>query len=271
MISALMEPKPPMDVSKIMRRTTLVTITCYMLVSAGCVQDPCMRRESTLSITDIDKNAQHEQRLHIYSKDKTVGLFPTGIAVVRVRKQVNSEGSIPGGTLNIFELLNSEAAYWTELFDGTPEVLEVISLHQKSVRGLEVTSEELINAARIMNTNLLLVYGYDNVANPGACEVSGVLYDLATRKPLASIKHFAALKDAKTAAKLLPKHVTKPSTSKEWAFYTDFLAMRGFESQFKSCVWQLIDKDGESQTIQPNPFENPKPLYPNTWRIRKSN
>lgn len=253
----------------------ILLIIGWLTCLSGCLNHPDMRVESSVTLADLSGDVHGnadweriEDGVHaLEAAPTTTGRFPSGIAVVRVTKAPDRETG--QDKLSILPFRGFEEPYWLELFDGTPEVRSVFAIHKKSVRDETVTLPELWRAAEVANAGLLLVYGYDNTEPEEFCRVIGLLYEIPGGKPVAAIRNTAALADAGVAAEQLPDRA-KPATDGDWAFYLDHHAFRGFERHFKTCIWELIDKDQFREELKPNPFENPRPTYPRVGRRQDS-
>lgn len=234
--------------------------------ASGCVKTVEMRTSSALTLQNIESHVDPQsQGIAYYETMPSHGRFPAGIAVARVMQQ---EGEFKEDKyLRLSPLESYQATYWAELFDGTPEIREMVMVHSRSVRQELVSKEELLAAAKVLKTKLLLIYGYDNTSNYDQCTVSGVIYDVATGDVVASVTHTVTLDEATAQALTLPE-IKQPKNDTDNHFYMDFLAFRGFEEKVRNCSWHLIDADEASTELLPNPFENPKPAYPRAWRRR---
>lgn len=226
-----------------------------------------MRVPSCVTLQDLSAQAQpFGENVHIVDASPSKGRFPAGIAVARLtREEVETETG-QRWSLKLMPLKPYEATFWGELFDGTPEVREMIMIHENSVRAPYVGIDEVLDAAQVMNAQLLLIYGYDNTNVPDTCTVSGLLYELEPRRMLANIHEVVDRAEAESAVEELLER-ERPEEERDWKFYIDYLAFRRFETDFRSCVWHFIDNDEESRTLRPNPFKNPEPTYPRNWRF----
>ncbi len=276
-----------------MNKTTLrlsIAGVLVSLISTGCMRPyPDMRVTSGMNV-----NLVEEDGYQILNDKTTYGLFPSGIAVARVKNldagwpaepvpedtsemSQDPEGEtddesrtaddsgqsiplllatlVPGipTSFDFFPLESYQVAYWTSLFESTPEVREVVLLHEKSVRQDRTDMKDLLRAANIMNTSMLLVYGYDNTTNPTECVVTGLLYDVESGDLVASLRRTISLNELSAAAGKL-KPWDRPKKPDDWLFYLDQVAFRYFEKDFKECVWQLIDKDEAPKSVRHNPY-----------------
>lgn len=234
---------------------------------SGCtwaLKHPDQRVESALKFSDLTTEIPRVGAdIQHFEKAPTVGRFPSGIAVVRVAKTLDEESATE--RLRIHAFKGYEIPYWGQLFDGTPEVRSLYPIHEKSVRDVYVTMPELKNAAHVLNAGLLLAYGYDNTSANYACRVFGLVYEIPSGKLISAIHHNATFVEARAEAEKLPEK-SRPVTDKDWKFYVDHVAFRGFEKNFKKCVWDLIDIDRAPEDLKSNPFENAKPPFPTTWQ-----
>ncbi len=252
-----------------MNRTLLIVCSLLPLLS-GCtwgLKHPNMRIPSSLSLSDVTAEIEEiEGEFHRFEKTVSIGRFPAGIAIVRLTKLMDEDTASQRLTISPFR--GFEVPYWTGLFDGTPEVRSLFPIHEKSVRDKYVTLPELKEAAHVLNAGLMLVYGYDNTGTEDVCRVFGLLYEMPSGNLVAGITHSATIEDARAAMQDLPSR-EKPVTSKDWTFYVDHVAFRGFEKNFKKCIWDLIDRDKDTLELKPNPFENYTPLFPPFWPLNR--
>ncbi len=260
-----------------MMKHTRLLVVLGILGSLGCLRHPDMRVESQLTVAQLGGSVPVvSQDVQYFDTAESHGRFPASIAVARVTTRTGNSTE----SLKLFPLRAYESAYWVELFDGTPEVLEMIVIHERSVRQLQIQTAELFEAAAVMRAKLLLIYGYDNVGTPDTCRVSGWLYEIPSQKLLAGLNKTVTRSEAEQVALELPKD-QKPKTESDWAYYVDYLAFRGFEKSFRECTWSLIDRDLPSEGTLPSPFGKKEsnaasptgkeeasqtPAYPKNWR-----
>ncbi len=242
-------------------------ISSILILCSGCaigLNHPDMRIASSLALKDVtDEINTIERDIDYFESTVSVGRFPTGIAIVRLVETTDPDTNRQ--RLRIFPFRGFENPYWTQLFDGTSEVRSLFAIHEKSVRDEYVTIPELVEASNVLNAGLMLVFGYDNSSFAYSCTVSGLLYEIPSGKLIAGIRYEASINQARKQAALLPKRKW-PESAEDWAFYVDHVAFRGFEKKFKKCVWDLIDRDKETQALKPNPFEDAIPPYnPLLW------
>ena len=242
--------------------TTRIAACTILILCSGCaigLNHPDMRIASSLALSDItDEIITFERYIEHFEKTVSVGRFPTGIAIVRLVTTTDPETNRQ--KLRILPFRGFENPYWTQLFDGTSEVRSLFAIHKKSVRDEYVTIPELIEASHVLNAGLMLVFGYDNSSFAYSCTVFGLLYEIPSGKLIAGVQNDASINQARKQAALLPRRKW-PVSAEDWAFYVDHVAFRGFEKKFKKCVWDLIDRDKQTQALKPNPFEDAMPPY----------
>jgi hypothetical protein len=267
-----------------------------VLVGVGCTRPyPNMRIGDATRIDDIDSaQGMGSDGIRFLKEEPTTGRFPSGITIARVTAlapaqledsvaqdetgevaaqaaPVMATANAPtvqvlagfqnaeGQTFFLRPLRSFENAYWTELFDSTPEIREVVPVLDNSVRGNQTTMQQLRTSAMRLNTELLLVYGFDNTSTPESCTVSGVLLEVVTGQTIATLQRTRHLDDAVRAAAELPEW-SRPE-EEDLSFYLDHITFRAFEEAFKECIWTLIDRDGGPTGGERNPYKDAKPPY----------
>lgn len=232
-------------------------VAAFLVALSGCVgalNHPDMRVESALTVADLSDQIHHIRGgVQHFEQTVSVGRFPASIAIVRLDKAVDPETRRQ--RLTIMPFRGFESPYWMQLFDGTSEIRSLIPIHKKSVRDRYVSMRELVEAAHVLGTGLMLAYGYDNTSTRYTCNVFGLLYEIPSGNLIAGIRHRTTPKDARQAAKGLPSRA-RPRSLEDWVFYVDHLAFRGLEQKAKKCVWDLIDRDQSTEALKSNPFEN---------------
>lgn len=245
-----------------MNRVLLLAAT-FLVALPGCalgLNHPNMRVESALTVADLSDQVHHIRGgVQHFEQTVSVGRFPASIAIVRLTKAVDPETRRQ--RLTIMSFRGFESPYWMELFDGTSEIRSLIPIHKKSVRDKYVSMRELVDAAHVLGTGLMLAYGYDNTSTQYTCNVIGLLYEIPSGKLIAGIRHRTTPKEARKAARSLPRRA-RPRSLEDWVFFVDHIAFRGFEQKAKKCVWNLIDRDQSTEALKSNPFANSNSFNP---------
>lgn len=276
-----------------MTKLSRFLIVAALASTVACVKPyPDMRLTSSVRLSDLDRSLSAAGRdgVQYFDDIMSTGRFPTGVSVVRVTEVIahppamlasgpSPEAKDPavheptadanesaalaelaGFSANeraldyeLLPLRSFEATYWTELFDSTPEIREVVVLHDRSVRRELTDLGELVRVSEVMESGLLLIYGFDNTSVVNSCRVEGVVYDVERARVLAHIRHTSTLSDAMAQAQRLSIE-ERPETKRDWAFYLDQVAFRTFEEQFRKCIWNLIDRDQPADTQVPSPY-----------------
>jgi hypothetical protein len=231
-----------------MRAAVAIGLLCVFVASAmlGCAAQPpgvCERRihmqELAVDVPPVDNGYR------LLAQERTHGRFACSLAIAKLA---------PGeevGTVNLVELAPAEEAYWTDAVCGVSEVRDLQFLSPISVRPDEPDTETLCAAAAAREATLLLLY-VSNRYGPNSAQVLGVLYDVPSCQPIASLH---------ASASFLNEQGEEVSPDKRFGDHREtdasFQASRAYEKHLLSCLGELIHNDSPPPTTQPHRWSTP--------------
>ncbi|MBN1344398.1 MAG: hypothetical protein JXQ73_17045 [Phycisphaerae bacterium] len=234
----------------------ILAAVCLIATSVGCGPKTTSQYEvRQIEMGQLASNAPKPDAnaYAILQKTKSVGRFPCSLSVMRVKSGLPDDwtGEEPPADLSLqIDLLTEpKAVPWSELFDNVPAVTNVKVLNRPSVPFEQVTLTELVSAGRKQHTDLILIYGQNDL---GAKRVKllGAIYDTETNELLATID---AQVDPVSGLPTPPDRVKgdKRHEDPEW------LTTRKFQDLVLHCVFDLAQRDTPSTTTRPNPWDRP--------------
>ena len=199
----------------------------------------------------------------IHSDERTTGLFPANAAVTRVALAAGAEqhGAETLGP-HLYADPRNEFLQWNSVFDDQMAVSEVFPIDQRDLGGGPAAPEQILASFRGLRARLGLIYAV-NELTPTESQMFGVLYDVSSGAPLASIH-------ARAESAPQPADVQKPDDPYHlWKTDSRALVRERFAELAHACVRQLILRD------QPTPIEAPTgwtpagPIKPVEWPPRR--
>lgn len=189
--------------------------------------------------------ASPENTYQLLQTEKTEGRFACGVAVARLGRLPGAEDQRP----KVVAMRPAEEVYWTELFRGVPEVREVVFLSPISVRRDGPTIDGLCAAAQRVGASLLLAH-WPNRLGANSAEVIGVLYDIESRRPVATLH---------ASNRFLNEDGVEESPADERGdqrhLDARYQAARSFEGFTRECLSELVRLDKPLTTPQRHPWE----------------
>jgi hypothetical protein len=231
-----------------MRATVAIGLSCLgvALAVSGCATTPPPIYERRMQIRDIAADVGPVEDAHqLLSPEETVGRFSCSLAIAKL------VAADQAGTVNLVELTPAEEAYWIEAVRGVMELRDLQFLTSISVRPEEPRTDTLCAAADALETSLLLLYA-PNRHGPNSAQVLGVLYDVKTRKPIASLQASATFLNEK-GEEIAPDD--ERGDHREIDAY--FQASRAYEHHLLECLSELIRDDSSLPGTQPHQWTTP--------------
>ena len=207
---------------------------------------------------------------HVVLVEKTEGVFPCAMAVIRVRPAAEtcdvrsaSVSAAPAetaafsssqGRWSIWPLRQEDAAYWNVLMTDVRNVREVVVLSSRA-RAERETLQDLAAAADRRRADLCLVYGV-TCDDPHGYTMAALLMNAHDATQLAIIRACAGPGNFEPNA--ADQHRTDRRRQDP-----SFLCARRLEENVRDCLIEMIGHDEPSAT-QPSPWmgTGPEPNYP---------
>jgi len=230
-----------------MRAAAGIGVGCVVVAFAtlGCAPQPgtyerrIQMRELAADVAPVDNG------YHTLVQEKTEGRFACSLAIAKLA---------PGdeaGAINLVELTPAEEAYWTNAVCGVSEVRDLQFLSPISVRPDEPRTETLLGAAAAREASLLLLYA-PNRYGPNSAQVLGVLYDVRTGQPIASLHASASFADEE-GKEVAPDQMLGDHRETDACYQ----ASRAYEQYLLGCLGELIHNDSPPPATQPHRWKTP--------------
>lgn len=185
------------------------------------------------------------------------GRFPAALGVVRLDKPsplfvTDDHLFVAERGWEVATLREEEAAYWNGLLKTIPQSRAVHVLDRRSTVSPDCGLEEVLDAARRLGLELCLIYG-PRLVEDGCAGLGGVIFEVATGKPLAYVQ---------SRAEILDFEPPRPDRSKYDRSHQDvnYLAARRFEREVRNCFLVLTARDRPAATTQPSPWRTSREL-----------
>ncbi len=237
-------------------RCTLTALALTPLAALlGCADDRHMvRYEAPVCLEDLAPGlAIAENQFTLLADENTVDRFACAMAIAKYVPPFPDDG----GPLRFVPLAPAEQAWWTEQVRGVTAIRELVFLRPTSTRAEGQSVAAVCAAAARLKATLVLIYAPGGLG-PNSAQVVGVLYEAATRKPLATFHTSATIHDEK-GREQSPDGL--PGDRREDD--ARYQAQRQFEQQVLACLRELIVRDQRPTTTQPHKWE--KPLIERWW------
>lgn len=193
----------------------------------------------------------------LLEKAATRGLFPAGLAVVRLDKPnplvvCDDPLFVCDRGWELSTLRPEEAAYWNMLFKTVAKARGVFIMDRQSAISPDCDLKDVVRAMRARNVELCLIYG-PRLVPDGSAGLAGVILDVASGEYLAYVQSEAGVLDFEPPRPDRPKHDQSHQD-------VNYIAARRFEKQVRACVLDLIERDERPATTQPSPWRNMQDL-----------
>jgi hypothetical protein len=240
---------------------TLPTALLALSVLTGCqhagpvAYQPPIRIDALSAGLDAPDNAYR-----LLTAEQTEGRFACGLAIARLG--LRQEG--PDGPPQVVTMQPREQAFWGETFLGVRTIRDLSFLSPISLRPEQEGIAGLCVAARRSGATLLLVH-WPNVLGTNSSEVLGVLYDVGTHTPLATLH---------ASARCTNSDGVEESPDDEIGDHREadagFQAVRAFQQRTRTCLIELAELDAPVPTPQPHEWDTERDLrwwLPTTIKI----
>ena len=223
----------------------------------GCDKSVAIDIQPRLSLDDLTPGlSEPENAYHLLDNRATVGRFACGLAIARFE----SIGTAFAPHLELSDIEPAEQAYWIEAFRGVSSIREMVFFSSISSENGRRDPESLCAVARRHHAPLLLIYT-SNRYGPNTAQVLGVLYDVESVTPIATL-HSAARFVNESGVETAPEGEDDDLRDSN-ALYQ---AARAFENHSRICMTALIALDSPSPTKQPHDWDKP---WPERWWVPK--
>ena len=177
--------------------------------------------------------------------EQTRGRFACSLAMAKL---------VPGGevgSVNLVEMTPAEEARWIDAVCGLTELRDLQFLSPLSVVPEQPATATLCAAAAARGATLMLLYA-PNRYGPNSAQVLGVLYEVASGRPLAALHASASFLNEEGEEVSVDLKIRDERDQD--AYYQ---ASRAYEQHLVQCLGELIRQDSLPPTTQPHRWETP--------------
>jgi hypothetical protein len=221
-----------------------------LCVVAGCAKEPVpVAYAPRVTVADFAGELPMPQDgYQMLVQEPTTGRFTCGLAVARLR--ADSEDGAP--VISVGALSPAEQAYWVETFRGVAALTDTSFLAPVTLKAEPEPLTALCRAAGTLGAKLLLVYVPGQIG-PNSAEVLGVLYDVPTQRPLATLHRTMTIRNEEgvelPAVELVRDTKPRQELREHDAYYQ---TGRAFEQLTLQCVRELLQVDTPPSSTQPH-------------------
>ena len=229
------------------------------------VETPVEATEQPSDMTTVDLGVPPEQfpeeGAKLLSDEKSVGRFPTGLAVAQVYASVE-----PGTKGSILPAESTEArrALWNDMLTDLPTLREVRVLRATSLDPRGFHCRDLLCRAVTDHCNLCLIFTRSGPSEFDA-EYIGTLWDAPASKPLAVFRTPVIVFDFAREVSDCDHHGKHRHSAPEEA---DLRAESELRHLVRDTIWDLAARDQTRPTTEPSPWQSDHPLIPRDPRLR---
>ncbi len=192
---------------------------------------------------------------------RTRGVFPASIGVTRVHP-------LPDGSEDRDKLiLDMKPAVdflrWNSAFDDLRSISEVFPIEQMALNGAQPSIDSILAAGDALRAELCLIYA-EVPEGPAQAEVSGVLFEVHDRRPLAAIRSLAAVADPIDGDETV-SHPDEKSTVAREQRDPRLVSEQYFEALMRKCLLALMHNDDPAERVAPEGWVPERMLEPAIW------
>jgi hypothetical protein len=223
---------------------------------AGCHPKPPVTYEPHLSLNALVPGLPApENAFHVLVERRTQDRFPCTLAVAKFAYDPAATGDgEPPAPLRFVDMTPADEAYWAEALRGFAPVRDLRFLSGRSIVPTGGGAiGDLLAAARRVDAALLLIHAV-NRYGPNSAQSFGVLYDVQTQQPLATLGTSACFPNEDGREQALDK---KHKDLRD--LDARYQASRALERLALGCLRGEVERDSPPTTPQPHRWT---PLYP---------
>lgn len=185
----------------------------------------------------------------------TTGLFPAAMAVTRMAVDLSCEDQRREPVLLTDP--RNEFLQWNSALDDKMAVSEVFPIFERDLGGNPAKPDQIVSAFRALNARLGLIYAV-NELSPTETETMGVLYDVRSASPIATLH-------ARAASLCTPQGCRKSNQFDLWKTDSRALARNKFEQSLRTCIRRLIAQDRPAELESSEGWRGVMPARPVEW------
>jgi len=243
------------------RHVTLVCLAAAPCLSTtGCHREDPMAFEPRIAWSDIARGAPAADNRHVLlASERTQGRFACALAVAQAAAQTAPWEQ----SLDLCGPRHSDQAHWLAALAGLHRVRAVVFVTARDVVDQPGNVAGLCAAANRLGATLLLVYSKNRYA-PEAAQALGLVYDVASGKPLAAVHASANCPSPD------PDELVEDVPGDHRDVDASYQAARAFEARVRAALCELIELDAPPATIEPHNWTDrpDEPLWIPAWRER---
>ncbi len=220
----------------------LVTFTLL-----GCAPEVPRVYERQMQIRELAADVgpvDNAFRLQVF--EETRGRFACSLAIAKLVP--NNEA----GVVKLVKMTPAEEAWWVEAVRGITPLSDLQFLSPISVVPEKARTDTLCAAAADRAATLLMLYA-PNRYGPNSAQVLGVIFDVASCQPIATLHSSANFILGEEGEEIPPEDEIGDHRDEDACFQ----ALRTYEQHLLSCLGELIQHDSPSPTTQPHHWQTP--------------
>lgn len=239
-----------------------------MVLAAGVVMSGCARKERphfepTHPVVGwAELSGGHDvavaEGFRLLVAEPTKGVFPTSIAVARLAATAEVNGA---EVLALDTRPEVDFLAWNSCFDDLRPVSEVFPVNARAMNGEAIAVPTLLDNAAALRAGMILAYSEER-QTPQRYELRGVLYEVATRRALASLHAIGFVQapvapDEEYAGDDPADHFERVDPRE--------LARKEFRQYARECLLALMAKDEAAEPVAPEGWIPDRPIEPLLW------
>jgi len=218
-----------------------------VLPLVGCADKPEITYERQIEMRELAADvAAVDNAYELLESAGSTGRFGCGLAIGKLAAGEAAE------QVRLAVLTPAEEGYWTQTTAVLPRIRHAQFLSPAGTFPRDSAVDVLCKKAASLDAGLLLLYA-PNRYGLNSAQVLGVLYDVTTGKPIASLHASATFIDDETGLE------TPPDYEKGDKRGTDavFQSARAFERYVQDCLVDLINRDKPAPPTEPKKWRTP--------------
>jgi len=242
----------------------LLAAVAVLVAFIGCSKPeptPVVYMGPTLTCADLGVAdvSGYQTEFLLLDKEPSVGRFPTGLAVARLRPPgaffVPVTENAQCRNWRIDNIPINESVWWNKLFNTVHDIREVTVFDDRVIQAPDDDRSAIIQAAKRLKAGLCLIYGYSPAPDDQSASLAGVIVETATEKPLAYVRATAGPEDFEPPRLDRLKEDLRIKDA-------NYLVARKFEQQVFRGIIGMIEKDQPPTSTQPSPWKDHTTIPP---------
>lgn len=241
-----------------------LTIAALVLIGGGCGKKNKMAFVATwptVQWNDIARSGGADDGgYHVTVGQRTIGLFPSSLAVARVRAVDDMVTVDPTTHLELDLTPEVDFLAWNRVFDDIRDISEVFPLSYAAMDGAPISVDAILDGASAQRAGLCLIYT-QVLETVRDAQLRGALYDVKQRRQLAVIHSVAHVLDP---IALDDEDEYEAQASQRESRDPRLVATRQFEQYMRDLLLELRANDDSQAPVTPEGWV-PQYMQPAIW------